>query len=71
MKMSKTRIVLSALSIGIISVGMMGCTKENSAPAGGITPQVMSDSLHAVMVADRTVYTKKVVNRLVKEEKVF
>lgn len=37
----------------------------------GISPQVMADSLHMVMEADRTVYTRLIVNRLVKEEKVI
>lgn len=37
----------------------------------GISPQKVSDALHSVMAADRTVYTRKVVNRLVKEEKVI
>lgn len=44
---------------------------SNSTASTGISPQVMADSLHAVMAADRTVYTKKVVNRLVKEDKVI
>ena len=30
----------------------------------------MSDALHAVMKADRTVYSKVVINRLVNEEKI-
>ncbi len=36
----------------------------------GIDPQKAADMLHAVMEADRTVYTKMVVNRLIKEQKV-
>lgn len=44
---------------------------SSSTASTGISPQVMADSLHAVMAADRTVYTKKVVNRLVKEDKVI
>ena len=31
----------------------------------------MADALHSVMEADRTVYTKLIINRLVKEEKVI
>jgi hypothetical protein len=31
----------------------------------------MADALHAVMESDRTVYTRKVVNRLVKDDKVI
>lgn len=39
--------------------------------AGGISPQKMADALHLVMKSDRTVYTKKVVQRLVKQDKVI
>ena len=37
----------------------------------GIEPKVMADSLHDVMEADRTVYTRLIINRLAKEEKVI
>lgn len=36
-----------------------------------ITPRTMADALHLVMDSDRSVYTKKIVNRLVKKEKVI
>ncbi len=36
-----------------------------------ITPQKMADAVHTVLESDRTVYTKKIVNRLVKEEEVI
>lgn len=49
-----------------------GCGGDKPAAAsGGISPKKMADALHAVMEADRTVYTKKVITRLVKEEKVI
>jgi hypothetical protein len=65
---------------------LLACTKEEAAPAEkapaaaevaapaattGISPQKFADGLHAVMKADRTVYTKKVVNRLQNEEDVI
>jgi len=37
---------------------------------GGLEPKAVADMLHAVMEADRTNYTKQVVNRLIKEQKV-
>lgn len=37
----------------------------------GISPQAMADALHSVMEADRTVYTKLIINRLQNEEKVI
>ena len=36
-----------------------------------ITPKAMADALHLVMDSDRAVYTRKIVNRLVKKEKVI
>ena len=36
-----------------------------------ISPKAMADALHLVMDSDRTVYTRKIVNRLVKKEKVI
>ena len=36
-----------------------------------ISPKTMADALHLVMDSDRTVYTRKIVNRLAKKEKVI
>ena len=36
-----------------------------------ISPKTMADALHLVMDSDRTIYTRKIVNRLVKKEKVI
>jgi len=36
-----------------------------------VTPKAMADALHVVLDSDRTVYTRKIVNRLVKKEKVI
>ena len=54
---------------GLAMVVIAGCSSEAS--TGGISPQTMADSLHAVMEADRTVYTRLIVNRLQNEEKVI
>ena len=59
------RWALCALALG----GLAGCG-QSTEPAG-ITPRVMADSLHAVMSADRTVYTRIIVNRLANQEKVI
>ncbi len=56
-----------ALACAIVSVG---CESPEST-SGGIEPQTMADALHAVMESDRTVYTRNVVNRLVKEKGVI
>lgn len=71
MKTPKLNLLYSAVTVGTIALFASGCSGEKEATAQGITPQKMADALHSVMVADRTVYTKKVVNRLVKDEKVI
>lgn len=76
--MKKKLTALSALaSAGLL---LSGCGKpaekaaapESAKPATvGLPPKQVADMLHAVMAADRTVYAKKVINRLVKEHKVI
>lgn len=60
---------MTLLGLGLATVGLTACGGEEN--AGGISPQQMADALHSVMEADRTVYTKLVVNRLTKEDKVI
>ena len=56
----------------IVTGGIAGCGGSSSGSGdGGIDPQVMADSLHAIMEADRTVYSQQVVNRLQDEEQVI
>ena len=61
------------LAVGVIVTGgIAGCGGSSSGSGdGGIDPQVMADSLHAIMEADRTVYSQQVVNRLQDEEQVI
>lgn len=63
----------SVLCAGLLLA--LGCGQQPSASAAspvatttGIPPEKAADMLHAVMEADRTTYTKQVVNRLVKEQ---
>jgi len=57
------------MALGAAWAGI-GCGKAESG-GGGVQPQTMADALHAVMESDRTVYTRNVVNRLVKEKGVI
>lgn len=68
-KMSKLKLatMLSAVGVGVSLLS--GCGGE--AESTGISPQLMADSLHSVMEADRTVYTRLIVNRLQNEEEVI
>ncbi|HEY6556103.1 MAG TPA: DUF3365 domain-containing protein [Polyangiaceae bacterium] len=62
--------IRSCATLVLGSVLLAAC-KEGEAAAGGVSPQKMADALHAVMSADRTVYTREVVNRLQNNEKVI
>lgn len=64
---SRTTLVRGAL---VAALALGACSQETP-PAGGISPQQMTDALFAVLEADRTTYTRKVVNRLANEEKVI
>ena len=56
----------------VVSGGLAGCGGSSSGSGdGGIDPQVMADALHAIMEADRTVYSQQIVNRLQDEEQVI
>ena len=55
----------------IVSGALAGCGAPSPEGDGGISPQVMADALHAIMEADRTVYSQQVVNRLQDEEQVI
>jgi len=58
-------LVAASITLGAVSLA--------NASGGDATVSVkaMADALHLVMDSDRTVYTKKIVNRLVKKEKVI
>lgn len=55
----------------LVSASLTLAACGGSDKAAGIEPKTMADSLHAVMEADRTVYTKLIINRLTKEDKVI
>ena len=74
MKLNFTRTVLATILVGIASAPLIGSiagcnqTEASSAPIGGITPQQFADGVHAVMMADRTVYATHVVTNLKKQD---
>ncbi|MEO1524260.1 MAG: DUF3365 domain-containing protein [Planctomycetota bacterium] len=51
---------------------LSGCSQSeaeaSSTPTGGITPRQFADGVHAVMMADRTVYATHVVTNLKKQD---
>lgn len=67
--------LLAVLAIGFGCLATSGCgTSEADAPTAaaatttsGISPQMFTDAVHAVMMADRTVYASQVVTRLKKQ----
>lgn len=70
-RVSVVCLVSAALAVLALIVGC-GPTPAAKASAGGgatagISPQAFADGVHAVMMADRTVYAKQVVTRLKKQ----
>ena len=68
---SRTKIKLMglialALTICVTAMACGGGTSTQA--AGGIEPEIVVDYIHTVLLADRTAYTKHVVNRLKKLE---
>ncbi len=59
----------TALTTMILSSALLVGTA--SAAEGGVSPKAMADAVHAVIQADRTVYTRNIVNRLQLEEKLI
>jgi len=66
MKMNPTRGAMRRAALAALIATACG-----AGFAQGITAQQMTDALHAVMAADRTVYTRLIVNRLQNEEKLI
>jgi hypothetical protein len=68
MKMTALKMGALSLLVGATAIVPIAYAQSSSAT---IPVQQVTDMLHAVMEADRTVYTQKVVNRLQNEEKVI
>ena len=63
---------MKIIGIAMASTVLVGVAVSQAAVAGDTVPvKAMADALHLVMDSDRTVYTQKIVNRLVKKEKVI
>jgi Protein of unknown function (DUF3365) len=62
-----SRIMIAALSL----LSFLPATGSRAGAEGRVTPQAMADAVHAVIEADRTVYTRNIVNRLQIEEKLI
>lgn len=67
MKLKKLSLLTGILG----SVFILNACSDANSKSAGIDPQLMADSLFSVMEADRTVYTRLIINRLAKEEKVI
>ena len=66
----KTRLnKIRATAVTIVAAALMSaCTGESG---NGVSPQAMADAIHTVLEADRTAYTRLIVNRLANEEKII
>ena len=63
---------MTKLAIGLTAVLSTSAISTVADAAGDTVPvKAMADALHLVMDSDRTIYTRKIVNRLVKKDKVI
>ncbi len=58
-------------SLVLAAVALSACGGDEPAATTGVTPQQLTDNMFAVMKADRTTYTKLIIQRLAKKEKVI
>ncbi len=69
------RLTLLGVAVAGAVAAVVGCgptpaasaSAGNVSASGGISPKAFADGVHAVMMADRTVYAKQVVTRLKKQ----
>jgi len=62
---------LPLLSVGLLAAALTGWSCGSKPTAQGIPPEKVAELIHQVIEADRTVYTKQVVNRLQLDEQVI
>ena len=67
MKNMKRNLIMGAAAVAIITTSTVSAEVSDAT----VSVKAMADALHLVMDSDRAVYTKKIVNRLVKKEKVI
>jgi hypothetical protein len=66
--LKRTLLLAGACGASLVLMGFLGFGEKKS---GGLDPKDVADMLHAVMEADRSVYTKVVVQRLTLQDKVI
>lgn len=65
LKAIRTRTVAFIVTLLAVAVTAISCSSSTSAEAEtGIAPELVADYIHTVLAADRTAYTKHVVNRV-------
>lgn len=69
MKMKRNSLISIAVAASLGGTAAIAASDVANEPS--ITPKTMADALHLVMDSDRTIYTRKIVNRLVKKDKVI
>lgn len=67
----KPKTLIAIAATASLTVAASAVVASDVADKPLISPKAMADALHLVMDSDRTVYTRKIVNRLVKKDKVI
>lgn len=66
---SEKNIVRAGIAFALLILASLGgCTGSSKSEVAGVEYKQFADAVHAVMMADRTVYAKQVVTRLKKQK---
>ena len=74
MKTGKLKLSVLAASAMVLAYGsyvIAAPGNQSAVSVSTVSVKTMADALHLVLDSDRTVYTKKIVNRLVKKDRVI
>ncbi|MCG8381273.1 MAG: DUF3365 domain-containing protein [Gammaproteobacteria bacterium] len=69
--MKKSPLSIAVGVTGLLATSSFVVAESTKGEQKLISPRAMADALHLVMDSDRTVYTRKIVNRLAAKEKVI
>lgn len=58
---------IELFALGLLVLSIVACKADGQSAAAAASSKAMTDAVHAVLEADRAVYTREVVNRLANE----
>ncbi|MFZ1746603.1 MAG: DUF3365 domain-containing protein [Nitrospirales bacterium] len=57
-------LVVGTVSTGLLGQGVFSAASKEIDPSDGISPKIVADYIHSIIQADRTFYTREIVERM-------